>query len=153
MCFNVCVLRPGQPQPIQSCDGGQKTEDPSKGGSEVVLGGQLGVVPTETNKTENEIAKNKLSEELEQEASHSSTPQKDFEKGLDSGVVSGSADLSSMEVRSSLELSSVEVEKGRDSGKPCNLDNATLCVVWCYSALSTTLPSCVRVTTQWVYYS
>ena len=57
MCFNVCVLRPGQPQPIQSCDGGQKTEDPSKGGSEVVLGGQLGVVPTETNKTENEIAK------------------------------------------------------------------------------------------------
>ncbi|CAI8050204.1 hypothetical protein GBAR_LOCUS27601 [Geodia barretti] len=123
MCFNVCVLRPGQPQPIQSCDGGQKTEDPSKGGSEVVLGGQLGVVPTETNKTENEIAKNKLSEELEQEASHSSTPQKDFEKGLDSGVVSGSADLSSMEVRSSLELSSVEVEKGRDS------DDDSTCVV------------------------
>ena len=94
-----------------------------------------------------------MSGELEQEARHSSTPQKDFEKGLDSGVVSGSADLSSMEVSNSLELSSVEVEKGRDSGKPCNLDNATLCVVWCYSALSTTLPSCVRVTTQWVCYS
>ena len=92
-----------------------------------------------------------MSGELEQEASHSSTPQKDFEKNVDSGVVSGSADLSSMEVRSCpLELSSMEVEKGRDSGKPCNLDNATLCVVWCYSALSTTLPSCVRVTTQWV---
>ena len=57
MCFNVCVLRPGQQHPIQSCDGGRKTEDPSKGGSEVVLGGQLGVVPTETNKTENEAAK------------------------------------------------------------------------------------------------
>ncbi|CAI8051932.1 hypothetical protein GBAR_LOCUS28410, partial [Geodia barretti] len=105
----------GQPQPIQSCDGGQKTEDPSKGSSEVVPGGQLGVVPTETKKTENEIAKI-MSGELEQEARHSSTPQKDFEKGLDSGVVSGSADLSSMEVRSSpLELSSVEVENGRDS--------------------------------------
>jgi hypothetical protein len=123
MCFNVCVLRPGEPQPIQSYDGGQKTEDPSKGGSEVVLGGQLGVVPTETNKTENEAAKNNLSGELEQEASHSSTPQKDFEKGLDSGVVSGSADLSSMEVRSSLEHSSVEVENGRDS------DDDSTCVV------------------------
>ena len=86
-----------------------------------------------------------MSGELEQEARHSATPQKDFEKGLDSGVVSGSADLSSMDVTSCpLELSSVDVEKGRDSGKPCNLDNATLCVVWCYSAVSTTLPSCVR---------
>jgi hypothetical protein len=48
---------PAQSHPIPSCDGGQKTEDPSKGGSEVVPGGQLGVVPTETNKTENEAAK------------------------------------------------------------------------------------------------
>ena len=72
-----------------------------------------------------------MSGELEQEARHSSTAQKDFEKNVDSGVMSGSADLSSMEVRSSLEHSSMEVEKGRDSGKPCNLDNATLCVVWC----------------------